>query len=497
MVPTRFMKKTNFDLGHLLTVIALALMFAVSYASLAIRKYETHQTRGDLTAYAQGLWNTVNGHFMASTFNYSVHNYWGGHFREITADNSNIFGVHFNPVILLFAPFYAVYPHPELLLIMQAVVLAGSSIIIFKIADDRLKNKLLALAIQFSYLLNLGIITAVLSEFHAYPLTVLFSALLIWGSQSKKMSWYYLWLGLLLLVQENAAIPALFFGFYLILNQKTRVRGVITAGVSIFCLLFITKLLIPQLSPLKSYMFETAYGSPLGGSYLEMITNSIRHPLLPFTVILSKANLIYLGKVFLPTLPLAFLAPGALLMSVMTLAPNLISSAGILKSQAMHYEAVGVPYSYFALILGVSNLFKFIKPNQKRWADFVVLFLILGAVLTQYKLLTGAKFSPQCVWSCRFYSALDSEKDQIIAAVPPGVSVSTQDYLSGHLSGREGLYLFPVYFDLADYVVISKGQEIWPLTSEDQTKYFSLLSQSPKHQVKLETDHFIIFQKIL
>lgn len=489
------MKKSNNHLRELVVAIGISLVFAVSYSTIAIRKYDAHQTRGDLTAYAQGLWNTLHGHFMASTFNYSVHNFWDGHFREITPQNSNIFGIHFNPIILLLLPFYAIYPHPVTLIVLQALVLASSSIIIFNIAKRSLQNQFLSYIIQFSYLLHVAIVSASMSEFHAYPLTVLFSALLVWFSRSKQNAPYFLSLLLLLLVQENAAIPALFFGFYLLLSKDTRQRGLVTSIAGILYLLATTKLIIPVFSPTRAYLFEGSYGSKLGGSYIQMAINSLRHPSLLFSTLFTSDNMQYLFKILLPIFPFALFAPTALIAGILTLTPNLISTAGILRSLTMHYEAVSTPYLYYALILGLATFLRYVKTTWHNLVKICLIVIIILATSLQYKLITSIRFSPRCVWSCRFYSPLDAEKDQVIALIPSRVSVSTQDYLSGHLSGRSELYLFPVYFDRADYVVISKGTEIWPLNLEDHLAYLTKLKDNQSHTVSLETDHFIVFKK--
>lgn len=478
----------------LLLPICLALTFATGYSSLALQKYAAHQARGDLTAYAQGLWNTLHGNFMASTFNYSVHNYWDGHFREITAANSNIFGIHFNPILLLFLPVYAIFPAPSTLLVLQAFVLAGSSVIIFALAWRFLRSLLLASLIQLSYLLHIGLVSAALSEFHAYPLTILFSCLLIWYAERKQSPLYYLSLLLLLSVQENAALPALFFGLYLLIKGQ-KFRGMVTAIVGLSSLLLTTKLIIPHFSPTGSYLFEGAYGSPLGNSYLEMAANSLRHPRLLFSTFLTSANLTYLGKLLLPILPMALFAPFALLTGIFTLTPNLISSAGILKSLAMHYDAVSLPYLYYALILGSTWVLTRVARPLSRHFSLILGSIILLTISFQYQSITSRRFSPRCAWSCQMYTALDREKDAVIAAIPDSSSVSTQDYFSGHFASRPALYLFPVYYDLADYVVVSKGEEIWPLSTADHARYLTLLHNSPSHQLFRETDHYLIYQK--
>lgn len=133
--------------NHLLAwLISLAFFFC--YSTISLKLYANHQTRGDLTAYAQGMWNTLHGHFMASTYNYSVHNYYDNEFREINETNSNIFGIHFNPIILAFLPLYSLIERPETLLVIQALLVSGGGFIIYLIANDLLKNRFLSLSLS-------------------------------------------------------------------------------------------------------------------------------------------------------------------------------------------------------------------------------------------------------------------------------------------------------------------------------------------------------------
>jgi uncharacterized membrane protein len=313
--------------------ILVAGIFLYAYSSLALQKYSAHHFRGDITAYAQGVWNTLHGHPFASTFNYSVHEFWSRDQRIITENNSNILGIHFNLILLLFLPLYSLFPEPTTLVFIQALAVVISSIFIYLIASRLLKSKSLALLIQVSYLMNLNIISAVLSEFHAYPLTVLFSSIIIYAYYLNKRWLYYISLLLLLTVQENAALVAIALGVYFVLkNKKSRLIGTITLIAGVASLLITTKIIIPHISPLGRFLFDNAYGSSLGSSMSDIIINSVRHPELFLKTILTTDNLRYLGKLLLPVLPLTLLSPIALFSSLIVLAPNLLSSASILKS---------------------------------------------------------------------------------------------------------------------------------------------------------------------
>lgn len=482
--------KSNIKL--LLISLSISLVFAASYSTLAVRKYDAHQTRGNLSAYAQSLWNTLHGNFMSSTFNYSVHNFWGNHFDPIDPSRSSIFGIHFSPVIITLVPLYVLSPHPQTLLIIQSVFFALSSVIIYALALKLLNNSLIALVIQISYLSNLAIVSASLSEFNAYPLSVLFSALLILTSYWGKSYWYYLSLLSLLMVQENAAIPVIFFGVYLALGRKNYFRGLLTIITSLTALLLVIKLIIPQISPYGKYLFENYYGTNLGSSFPQMIFNSVQNPQLLLTALINKENVLYLSKLLLPVIPIVLLSPLALITGSLSLLPNLISSSSILKSLSMYYEAASTPYIYYALILGCA----YFLTLYRRIAGVIILsLLIILPVTLQYKTLTNHIFSPRCIWSCQFYDQRDMEIDEMLSGVLEGSSVSTQDFLTGHLTNRRELYLFPVAYQEVEFLPLSKGDEIWPLEPEHHLRLLQELYNSPSHKVIFESEHYVLFKK--
>jgi|GEM_PF-5599694 len=484
------MKRLN---SYKLFAILLAFIFWAGYCSVGLQKFSAHIPRGDITAYAQGLWNTLHGNPFASTFNYSVHDFWSGHHRIITPENSNIFGIHFNGILLAILPLYRLWPYPQTLIVIQAAVIACSAYIIYLLACHLTGKKLLALAIELSYLLNYSLITAALSEFHAYPLTVFFSALMLYYHYIDRRIGYYFSLLCLLMVQENASIATFFIGIWLALDRPHRLRGIITSLFGLGSLLVTTKLLIPYFSPMHTFLFESGYGVQLGSTYQQMLVNAMRHPGLLFTTFVNRDNLYFLTKLWLPILPLSLMSPIVLVLGSLSLLPNLMSSATILKGMTMHYEAVAIPFLYLALILGARFL---ITRMRTHYLYTVLILLIIIPSLIQYRLFTNKVFSLRCAWNCHLYTPRDVEVDQMLPLIPENKSVSTQDYLTAHLSNREQLYLFPVYYQKVEYLPLSKGDEVWPL---DPAKHLELLNElraSPNYSIIFESDHYILFKNL-
>lgn len=475
--------------------IGICLVFFFAYSKISLELYHSHQTRGDLTAYAQGMWNTLHGHFMASTYNYSVHNFYDKEFRLITAENSNILGIHFNPILLFFVPLYAFFPHPEALLILQSFLVAGGGWLMYLLASRILKNETLSLTIQLAYLLYFATVSAVLSQFHAYSLSLFFAPLLLLASHYKNQLFYYGSLIAFLLVQENTSLVATFFGIYLALAPATRKRGLHTILLSSLYFALSIYYVIPFFSPYHFYLFSGIYGSALGGNIHQMVINTLHNPSLFVQSVFTMSNLTYARNLLLPIIPFALGAPLILLVASSSLAQNILSSSLGLKTQQMHYESGAVAFLFYGLILGLSFFLTKTTLGKFKHAAFTCLLIILTITTVSYKKFTSPRFNPTLL-TLNLYGDKNREMDSLITQIPDSASVSTQDYLSAQLAGRSRLYQFPVYADQVEYLLLSKGDAVWPLTPEEHAAKLNKIYTDPAYQIVGETTHFVLFSRV-
>lgn len=364
----------------------------------------------------------------------------------------------------------------------------------YYLAKRILRNNALSLIIQISYLVYFATISAVLNQFHAYTLALFFAPLLLLASTYKNNLTYCLFLGLFLMVQENTSLVAFFFGIYLLFRNESRLRGVLTSAISLIYFFTVIEWVIPSLSPYGYYLFSGIYGSNLGGNIQEIASNSLLHPNRLFETVVASNNLRYIGNLLLGIFPFAFLSPLLLLVAFSSLAQNILSSSDGLKTQLMHYESGAVAFLFYALILGISYFLHLPKIAKARYSIVICILILALATGYSYKQFTSPRFNPTLL-ALNLYTNKNREMDEIINHIPDGASVSTQDYLSAQLSGRVGLYQFPVYLDQVDYVLISKGEAVWPLTKVEQQGYLISLRSSYNHKIIKETENFVLFER--
>lgn len=485
------MKKTKFTF---LLIATISCFFFLFYSYLSIKLYKAHKTRGDLTNFAQAMWNTTQGRIMQNTFNYSVHNFWGERTMEIP-DNSNIFGIHFNPILFLFVPIYFIFPDPRTLLVIQSFLIALGGVLIYLIALRRLRNIFVSIALSFSYLSFIGVVSSVLAEFHVSSLSIFFGLLLLCYLEKNKSRHFVIAFILFLTVQENTAIVAFALGLYLLLVKKTMRIGILITSLSLLYFIFAVKIAIPYFSNYKGYIFESVYGNQLGGNFKEIIINSIKNPALLFQSILTFQNFKYLAKLSYPVFPFVIFSPLVFALGLVGLIPNLLSSSQGLKSLTLHYEATSIPFIFYSSILGVNKLTKLInKRYQKKLFLFCSIVLLL-LTFSQYRLLTPFKLNRELLFQ-NIYRQEDLELDNLIKLVPQEASISTQDYISGHLANRKRLYIFPVYYDKVDYLLLSVSQDTWPLEKDEHFTYINNIVKNPKYDIKYKSDNYILIKKI-
>ncbi|TMF05679.1 MAG: DUF2079 domain-containing protein [Chloroflexi bacterium] len=110
-------------------------------------------------------------HFGANGFDLGIQDQtvWGYSRLEVIANTvlgvPNLLGDHFNPILMVLAPFYWLWPSAATLLVAQAVLLAVAGIPIYLWAVQRIGH-VAGLAFLGSYLLFWGVLAGVVFDFH-------------------------------------------------------------------------------------------------------------------------------------------------------------------------------------------------------------------------------------------------------------------------------------------------------------------------------------------
>src|SRR6476619_4880508 len=112
--------------------------YAAGFSALSILRHRAYATgRYDLGNMVQTVWNTAHGHFLQMTSGDGV---------QISR-----LAAHFDPILAAFAPLWWIWPSPEMLLTVQAIVVALGALPVFWIGRQHLGSERAALAFALVY----------------------------------------------------------------------------------------------------------------------------------------------------------------------------------------------------------------------------------------------------------------------------------------------------------------------------------------------------------
>jgi uncharacterized membrane protein len=225
--------------GAVLLPWLLALGLAAAYCAVSLGRLYRYETRSwDLAIFEQ----VVHGYAELA-----------GPIVDVQGPDANFFGDHFSPALAVLAPLYRVAPHTETLLIAQAFLVAGSVLIVTRLAVRHV-GFAAGMGIGLAYGLSWGIQSAVDFDFHevalAVPLLALSGAAYVdrdWGRTA-------LWAFPLVLVKEDLALTSAAIGVVLVLRGARR-WGAALLIASVLAFVAATVVIIPAVNADGVYRF--------------------------------------------------------------------------------------------------------------------------------------------------------------------------------------------------------------------------------------------------
>jgi uncharacterized membrane protein len=369
--------------------------------------------------YDNSLWNTVHGNFLGDSINHST--YLGG---------------HFSPLLGLWALPYFLWPTPLWVFAIQALLVTGTAILIYRFAEENLSpneyNWMLLLLVVSVPLRYLGI-----NDFHQdVVITFLLALALYFLLQYQRTVFASLVLLLSLLAKETAGLLIAGWGLFLLIFKKEKLLGLGLMILGLSWVMLFVKIVIPHFNPTGAYQF-TNYYSQFGQSFREQVLTLVARPLYSAGYLFTGSNFLYL---FLLLAPLGFLplfAPALLMIGLFPLLANLFSNYRFQKDITTQYSAMLMPVLFYASILAVKA-----GALRKKWVKPTIVFFAVISVLA-FMLLQLKLYLP---------SAKTFLAHQLLRQIPAAASVSASSHLLVHLQYRQVLALFP-NINQAKYVI--------------------------------------------
>lgn len=447
--------------GALLALWLLMVLYAGYFSVLSIRQHDAFLThKADLGHFDQPIWNTLHGRPLVRT----------QHGQQLTRLTD-----HFEPILIPLSLSFVVWDDVRALLVLQSVAVALGALPLFWLARDELRAaeyslpaaEAAGLVLAATYLLFPALEAANLTEFHAAPLMVAPMLLALYYARQGRYGRMWLWALLVMAVKEEMPLLTLMLGLWLVLARREWKQGVGLAAASLLWFGLATFVIVPHYAPLKYGIEESVYFQrygELGDSPLQVARSLVTRPGLVWQIVTEPARLQYvLGLLLSAGLILPLLAPEVLLLSLPSLAANLLSSYEAMYSGVYHYSAPVVPFVAAAAAVGFGRLARWARQCRHRYPvtmGAAGLLLVASLVYHAYHGYTPAAklfFWPEVTEHHRLLER------RFASQIPDDAVLSTTAPLFPHVDHRERIHQFPRVDD-AGWVLLDAGSfaEIHP-----------------------------------
>ncbi len=281
---------------------------------------------------------------------------------DIRGAGFNLFGDHFQPIVAVIAPFFAVFPSAATLLVAQALLAALSVFPVSQIAREKLgpgPGRAIAVAYGFSW----GLQQMVNYDFHeiafAVPLLAFSLSALLRGRRSAAVWWAVP----LVFVKEDQGFTVAAIGLYLIVaGLRAKAPGTVEAGgrrriqAGLFLLIWglawsflAIGVIIPHFNPAHHYDYWSDGGVLAPGGHLTAAgLIGQRYHAWPHKLHTTVLLL-------LPTVFIALRSPLALI-AVPSLLLRFLSTDSSFWGTVWHYNATVMPVMFIAAVDALARI---------------------------------------------------------------------------------------------------------------------------------------------
>jgi len=473
-------------------LIALIMAhFGLFLATGLFRHWGFLTSINDLANFDQAIWGTIQGSLLLNT--------------DVFDMPISRLAIHFDPIQLVFVPFYLFYPTVAWLTAGQALALSITAWPIYILASRIFESEKMGLVWALIFLVNPFLLNAAAWDFHPITLAVPFVALGLLAVESKNFKIMLFCALVILLCKEHLGVMIIGFGILWWIRTRQWIPGtaLVLLGAAHFYL--VLQVIMPAFSPTGQHVMvseglgQLSRYAWLGDSVGDIVRTLITQPIYVLkTVLISMAGLGYLVLLlipflFFPLLGLIYLLPG-----MADLAANMLSANPMPRSPIAYHSAALIPIFTAAAVYGIRKI--------SRWQKRFSVKELTGLVLIT-SLLIGYAFAPfpfpgaKNVWSpASFVSLPDSRVQEIRSLVGKDASLSVQANIGAHFSQREGIYRYPNRVNDVDAIVLwldspTKNIHTYPEDDVESRQY--IIGMLDSHLSMDREDYFASVEELL
>lgn len=410
--------------------LAFVVVLGVVYSILAVRRHLTFLTAGwDLGIFEQAIRNYASFHAPIVV---------------LKGAGFNLLGDHFHPILVLLAPFYAMFPTPITLLIAQAVLFAVAAWPLVSWASASLGRRA-AVAVGLIYGLSFGIASAVGFDFHEIAFAVPLIAFSLSALGRNRMRTAALFALPLVLVKEDLGITVVAVIGALIFLRGARRLGTVVAISGVAATAIEVGLILPLVNGGAYEYWSRVAGQPILSVLLSSSGEKIATLLLTVAITGFAALLSPIALVAIPTLMWRF-----------------ASNDANYWGTDFHYSAVLMPIMVAAMIDGL------VRVRNRRIVGVravpALLVVALAATIGALPSHPLAELVSAELWTA---SPQASAITEALGMIPDGATVSASDNLVPQLTSRDTVTLFGLR-------PLAATKPRWIIVDPESTRHFAV-----------------------
>ncbi len=449
--------------------------FAAGFAALSVLRHSAFATgRFDLGNMVQAVWSTSHGDVLEMT------NLHGAQISRLAA--------HVDPILVLFAPLWWLWPSPNMLLVVQAFAIAAGALPVFLLARKHLGSAHVALGFALAYLLYPATGWLTLNEFHPVALATPLLLYGFWYLDNDRLVPFALFAVAAAACKEEIGLVVAGFGVWYALSRKRWTAGLVVAVLGVAWSAIAIGVVIPHYHATGESDFYGRY-SEVGGSVAGIVKTAFTDPARIAEAAFSWRDVRYLLQLILPLAALSLLAPVVLIAAVPELAINLLSATPTQTSIHFHYTAGLIPPLVIAAVFGAKRL--------GRWGVVVLLAALIGNFLLGP--IPGWRHVPGGeTFQATAARVTDHDRaaERALDLIPDGAVVSATNTLGAHLSARRRVLSFPLLQD-ATWIAADETQPGYldryaPLPMAIQ---LAALRRNPDWRLVFQQDGVLVFRR--
>lgn len=363
------------------------------------------------------------------------------------------FAVHFSPIYYLFLPFYAVFPSPITLQVLQVMTLASGLIPVYLLCRKFGLSKSATAVFGVIFALFPALATGCFYDLHENCFLVPIILWLFYFIENDSIKAMIIFSALLLLVKEDAPVYLACIGLYVIFGKRKYVRGTVMTVGSISYFIIVMLMMQKYGLGVMTYRYDNFIADE-GGGLIDVVRNFVTNPAYAISQCFTGQKLEYLLYMLMPLgfMPLATKKVSKLILLIPVVVINLATDYKYQYSIFFQYVFGSLALLFYLAISNYSEMSEKIR-------RFMCSVAICGSIIVM----------PVCSLSKTYYidtyrNSADTREilDNAVSSIPKDASVSASSFLVPHLAQRAEIYEYPRLYGTdieTDYVMYDARYE--------------------------------------